>query len=226
MPCAFPRPAVPKVGRRRTNALCRKSFGQRRHERRPAECQLLWRSIEFYAKNRPILFPKRTMLTYPKRHAQNETRAQADAAEKTRSPRRTGNERAGLTAELPLPVLHRFQSRRRAGGRSTDENVATAGWERAPARVGHFSSVKPENRNRRPRTGLTPRLCRSARRIGALALWPCLRREQSRRRGRAGAPGLFVPCCACTGARRKGGTPGLSQAPGRTHEDLSAKLPA
>lgn len=58
------------------------------------------------------------------------TRAQADAAEKTRSPRRTGNERAGLTAELPLPVLHGFQSRRRAGGarrmRTLQQQVGSA----------------------------------------------------------------------------------------------------
>lgn len=99
MPCASPRPAVPKAGRRRANAARWNAF-------RAAAAQATLRKTttfvachRVHAKKRPISFPKRTMLTFPEQKRRTKHHAQANAAEKHAGPHGSGNGRAGRTLD-------------------------------------------------------------------------------------------------------------------------------
>lgn len=171
-------------------------------------------------------FFKGNNVDFPGAKTQDEARAQANAAEKHAGPHGSGNGRAGRAAELPLHVLHGFQGRRRSGGarrrgnlrrrpeaptargrRLTKEEAATAVWERDRAgRTPGFSEAHDA-------PALSP-LCggdwRDGRAALALRAFLChaaaVQKRGAKRRRTAARPG--------------------TDAPGRSRENLSTKIPA
>ena len=252
MPCASPRPAVPNVECRRANTLRWNVFRavaarttlrktptfvacHRVHAKKTTNSFFQENNVDFQENN----------VDFPGAKTQDEARAQANAAEKHAGPHRPGQRTRGANcrtaaarpARIPGPptLMGRSTDGELApetgsdhcarGGRSTEKAAATGVWARNRARGGGFF-IRPSRKIATgDRAGRTPGFFRSARYPGASAV----RGGRSHRRGRAGAPGLFVPCCGCAEARRetpKKSRPAGHRRPGRSRENLSTKIPA
>lgn len=208
MPCASPRPAVPNVECRRANTLRWNVFravAARTTPRKNANFRGMssgpcQKIDQFFFKENNVDFPEAT-------RAGRRMLAGRTLLKNTQAPTDQGNGRAGRTLD-----------------REGSGNSSLSARPREGRRLFHPSI--PKNRHGRPRAGRTPGFFRSARYPGAFA---SLRGRLARRRGRAGAPGLFVPCCGCAEARRetpKKSRPAGHRRPGRSREDLSTKIPA
>lgn len=245
MPCASPRPAAPNVECRRANALRRNVFRAAAARTTLRKTPTFVACHRVHAKKRPISFPKRTMLTFPEQKRRTKHHAQANAAEKHAGPHGSGNGRAGRTAELPLHVLHGFQGRRRSwdarqmgnlrrrpeattahGADARQRRPRQQALGRSTARGAEaFHPSIPKNRHGRARAGRTPGFS-EAHDAPALRL--------SAGAGRNGGAALALRAFLCHAAaaqkrgakrRRTAARPG-TDAPGRSRENLSTKIPA
>lgn len=172
-------------------------------------------------------FSKENNVDFPGAKTQDETpRAGRTLLKNTQAPTDQDNGRAGRALDR-WGTCAGDRKRPLRTGRTLDRegrgNRRLGARPREGRRLFHPSI--PKNRHGRARAGRTPGFSEAHE---APALSP-LCGGQAQRRGRAGAPGLFVPCCSCAETRRetpKDSRPAGTAPPGIPHGKLSAELPA